>query len=76
MLFKEAIKVEGGLMIGDILRATSHSGIVYIIGGDSTISRKPGAATTTSSRSADGSRAHPPTLDSIPGYVYVYCCNQ
>ena len=37
MLRKEAIKAEGGLMIGDILRATSHSGIVYSIGGDGSI---------------------------------------
>lgn len=37
MIFKEAIKVEGGLMIGDILRTTSHSGIVYSVGGDGSL---------------------------------------
>jgi len=74
-LSKEAIKAEGGLQIGDILRTTGHSGIVYDIGGDGALTFAEAWGGNNNLIKIGGRFAGTYTnltLDTIPGFVYVY----
>lgn len=76
---KEAIKAEGGLMIGDILRTSGHSAILYSIGGDGTLYFAEAWGGNNNLIKIGGRFAGTSTnltLDTIPGFVYVYRCNQ
>jgi hypothetical protein len=76
---KEAIKAEGGLMIGDILRTSGHSAILYNIGGDGTLYFAEAWGGNNNLIKIGGRFAGTSTnltLDTIPGFVYVYRCNQ
>ncbi len=76
---KEAIKAEGGLMIGDILRTTGHSAILYNIGGDGTLYFAEAWGGNNNLIKIGGRFAGTSTnltLHTIPGFVYVYRCNQ
>jgi hypothetical protein len=76
---KAAIKAEGGLMIGDILRTSGHSAILYSIGGDGTLYFAEAWGGNNNLIKIGGRFAGTSTnltLDTIPGFVYVYRCNQ
>lgn len=76
---KEAIKAEGGLQIGDILRTTGHSAILYSIGGDGTLFFAEAWGGNNNLIQINGRFAGTSTnltLGTIPGFVYVYRCNQ
>jgi hypothetical protein len=74
-----AIKAEGGLQIGDILRTTGHSAIVYNIGSDGTLYFAEAWGGSNNIIKINGRFAGTSSyvsLDTIPGFSYVYRCNK
>ena len=70
-----AIKAEGGLMIGDILRTSTHSAILYNIGGDGTLYFAETWGGSNNIIKINGRFAGASgyvSLDTIPGFAYVY----
>ncbi len=70
-----AVKAEGGLQIGDILRTTGHSAIVYDILSDGTFTVAEAWGGSNNLIKVGGRFAGTysyTTLDAIPGFVYVY----
>ncbi len=74
-----AIKAEGGLQIGDILRTNTHSAIVYNIGSDGTLYFAEAWGGSNNLIKVNGRFAGTSSyvsLDTIPGFAYVYRCKK
>jgi hypothetical protein len=74
-----SIKAEGGLQIGDILRTATHSGIVYNIGSDGTLYFAEAWGGSNNIIKINGRFAGTSSyvsLDTIPGFAYVYRCRK
>lgn len=74
-----SIKAEGGLQIGDILRTNSHSAIVYNIGSDGTLYFAEAWGGSNNIIKINGRFAGTSSsvsLDTIPGFAYVYRCKK
>ena len=69
------VKAEGGLQIGDILRNSGHSAIVYDILSDGTLTFAEAWGSNNNLIKVGGrfaGNAGYVSLDTIPGFVYVY----
>jgi hypothetical protein len=74
-----AIKAEGGLQIGDILRTATHSAILYNIASDGTLYFAEAWGGSNNIIKINGRFAGTSSyvsLDTIPSFAYVYRCKK